>query len=134
MNDLQCIVDPISDMFIRIKNAQRAGHAVARFGYSKFKHEIAKTLERAHMVGRIERKGRRIKKVLEIELLTRDGTLAINEVNLFSKPSRRLYAPARTLQSSKKGGVMIISTSLGVMTAEEARKARVGGMLIAEVW
>ena len=127
-------MDPVSDMFIRIKNSTCAGHPVVRLGYSKFKHEIAKALERAHVVGKTERKGRKVKKILEIQLPDKDSAMSICHVMFFSKPSRRLYASAKKLRSSRRRGVIIVSTPQGVMTVEEARKANVGGMLIAEVW
>ena len=49
-------MDPISDMIIRIKNAQKAGHETVQVPYSKFKHEIAKVLEKRAMLGKIEKK------------------------------------------------------------------------------
>lgn len=121
-------------MFIRLKNAQRAGHDMVRLSYSKFKHEIAKALERAGMVGAVERKGKRVKKTLEIQLISREGKPAINDVKLLSTPSRRLYAAIEELRPAKRGGVIIVSTPKGVMSVKEARKEHVGGALIAEVW
>lgn len=123
-------MDPISDMFIRLKNAQRAGHEAVQIPYSKFKHEIAKVLEREGFVGAIERKGKRIRKTLEIKLAQK----GIEDVRLLSKPSRRLYASYKDISRSKHGGIIIISTSKGVMSAENARKEKAGGELIAEVW
>lgn len=126
--------DPISDMFIRLKNAQRAEHDMVRLSYSKFKHEIAKALERAGMVGAVERKGKRVKKTLEIQLVSREGKPAITDVKLLSTPSRRVYATLKELRAQKRGGVIIVSTPKGVMSVKEARKERVGGALIAEIW
>lgn len=127
-------MDPISDMFIRIKNSGRAGHESVQIPYSKYKHEIAKVLERAGLVGKIERKGKRIRKTLEIQLISKSDKPAIGNVNLISKPSRRLYTPYKNLQKSRHGGILLVSTSKGIMTESEARKEKVGGQLIAEVW
>lgn len=127
-------MDPISDMFIRIKNAQIAGHAMVRMSYSKFKYEIARALEANGYVGAIERKGKRIKKILEIALRYNEDKPAICGVTLISKPSNRMYAPAKDLHAGRKGGIIIVSTPKGVMSGKDARKQKVGGMLIAEVW
>jgi|SRR3989344_3039482 len=128
------MADPISDMFIRIKNAGKAGHGSVQVPYSKFKHEIAKVMERSSLVGKIERKGKRIRKTLEIELISKNELPKISNVNLISKPSRRLYMPYKSLKDSRYGGTLILSTSKGIMTGREARKEKVGGQLIAEVW
>ena len=127
-------MDPISDMLIRMKNAQNAGHEMVRVSYSKFKYEIARALETNGYVGKIERKGKRVKKILEIELRYAGSLPAINGITLISKPSNRLYAGVKQLNAGRKGGIVLVSTPKGVMSAEEARKQKVGGMLIAEVW
>lgn len=128
------MTDPVSDMFIRIKNAQNAGHEFARAPYSKFKFEIAKTLERAGLVASVDRKGKRIRKTLEIALLSREEKPLITNVRMISKPSRRLYISYKDLNPAKLGGVLVLSTPKGVMSSVEARKEKVGGELIAEVW
>mgnify|MGYP001605888669 FL=1 len=127
-------MDPISDMFIRIKNAQKAGHESVQIYHSKFKHEILKVLERSGFVGKIERKGKRLRRTLEVALLYKDEAPKVNDVKLISKPSRRLYAPYKELGRPRHGGIIILSTPMGVMTSIDARKAKVGGQLIAEVW
>lgn len=127
-------MNPISDLFIRIKNANRAGHESVQISHSQFKQEIVRALERARYLGKIERKGKRIRKALEITLLYDDEEPKIRGVKLISKPSRRLYTGYKDLRKARHGGIMIVSTPRGVMSGEEARKAKVGGELIAEVW
>ena len=127
-------MDPISDMLIRIKNAQIAGHEMVRLSHSKFKYEIAQVLEANGYVGTIERKGKRIKRILEIALRYNDELPAISGVTLISKPSNRVYASVKELHAGRKGGIVIVSTPKGVMSGKDARKQKVGGMLIAEVW
>lgn len=127
-------MDPISDMLIRIKNAQKAGHETVQIPYSKFKHEIAKVLEEHKMVKASERKGKRVRKFLEVELVYADEEPAIHEVRLISKPSRRFYSPLKKIPKPRHGGLIILSTPKGVMCEEKARKEKVGGELIAEVW
>ncbi len=128
------MADPISDMFIRIKNAQRAGHETVQFFYSKYKYEIAKVLGRTGYVGAIERKGKRVKKTIEITLQYKEKDPVIHDVKLLSKPSRRVYASYKELRPSRRGGVVMVSTPKGVLTTEEAKKEKMGGELIAEVW
>lgn len=127
-------MDPVSDMFIRIKNAQKAGHESVQISYSKFKYEILKVLGRSGFVGKIERRGKRVRKTIDVALLYKDEAPKVNGVKLISKPSRRLYAPYKELGRSRHGGIIILSTPTGVMTSMDARKAKVGGQLIAEVW
>lgn len=127
-------MDPISDMFIRIKNAQAAGHETVALPYSKFKHEIAKVLEKHEMVKSIERKGKRVRKTLEIELKPLESSVRIHDVKLISKPSRRLYTPFKKIPQPKHGGLVLLSTPKGVMCEREARKIKVGGEILAEVW
>jgi len=128
------MTDPISDMLIRLKNAARAGHETAALPYSQLKHEIAKVLERAGILSAIIRKGKKEKRVLEVAFVVSDRGPAIHGVKLLSKPSRRLYAGYRTFRKSPRGGVIILSTPKGVMSTEEAKKEKVGGQFIAEVW
>ena len=124
-------MDPISDMLIRIKNAAGAGHETVSMPYSRMKYEIARALERARLVAGIQRKGKRVRKILEIGLLETGG---FSSVRLLSGPGRRTYAAYRDLHRAPRGGVIILTTSKGIMTEREARKEKVGGQLIAEVW
>jgi len=122
-------------MFIRIKNAQKAGHASVLIPYSKFKHEIAKALERVGYVAKVERKGKRVKRNLEVGLLyTEDEIPVLKGVKFFSTPSRRLYTSYRKLRSAQRGGVILLTTSKGILSDKEARKEKVGGQLLAEIW
>ncbi len=129
------MTDPISDMLIRIKNAYTAGHEVTRVSYSKYKLEIAKALERGGLISVVERKGKRTRRVLEIGMLAKTGkSMRVRNVKLLSRPSRRLYTSYRDIAVSGRGGMILISTPKGVLSGVEARRAKVGGQLIAEVW
>lgn len=127
-------MDPISDIFIRIKNAQKAGHETVQIPYSKFKQGIAKALERSGFVRKSERRGKRARKTLEIGLIYNNESPAISGIKLLSKPSRRLYLSYKDLRKSRRGGIILLTTPKGVMTDQEARKEKVGGQLLAEVW
>lgn len=126
-------MDPISDMFIRLKNAYRAGHRTVKIPYSKFKYEVAKTLSRAGFIGNVERKGRYVKKVLSIQLLYDDGRPLISDIKLISKPGRRIYKGYRDIRSLHKRGIVLISTPKGVLSDGDAKREKVGGELLAEI-
>lgn len=127
-------MDPISDMFIRIKNAQKAGHESLQFPYSQFKYKILKVIERGGFIGKVEKKGKRVKKILEVKLLYKNGSPLVSGTKLISKPSRRIYSSYKDLRFPQHSGVVILSTPKGVMTSKEARKEKAGGELIAEIW
>lgn len=126
-------MDPISDFFIRIKNAQRAGHQTLQVSYSKFKHELAKAFERAGLVGKIDKRGKRVRKTLEICLLYHEERPAISDLKLISKPGQRIYSSYQDLQSTRDRSVVFLSTSKGVLSGSEARKIKVGGELVIKI-
>ena len=129
------MADSISDMFIRIKNAQKAGHERVRVPFSKFKYEIAKVLEKTGFVKSVERKGRhQAKRVLDVVLPGRGDNGGITGVRFFSTPGKRTYGSYRQFGPAPQGGIVVVSTPKGVMESKEARKEKVGGQLIAEIW
>ena len=127
-------MDPISDMFIRIKNAQNAGHDTVQIPYSRMKHEIGRALERAGFTGKTERKGKRVKKFLEIVLIGGTEEPGVRGVRLISTPGRRIYMSYKGLRPAPRGGVLLLTTSKGIVSGGEARRDKVGGQLIAEIW
>ncbi|MEK7099039.1 MAG: 30S ribosomal protein S8 [Patescibacteria group bacterium] len=127
-------MDTIADMLIRIKNAQTAGHDTVLMPYSQLKQEIAKALERGGFIAGTDRKGKRVRKILEVTLRGGKNTPAIRGVKLLSTPGLRRYLPYRALRRAPHGGIYILTTPKGVMSGSEARKQKVGGELIAEIW
>ena len=127
-------MDPVSDMFIRIKNANVARHETVYISYSRFKNDIAKALSRAGYVGDVEVKGKRVRKVIEIGLRYRNNEPMVRNVKFLSKPSRRIYASYKELRVSPRGGAVFLTTPKGVLTERAAKKEKVGGQLIAEIW
>jgi len=129
------ITDPVSDILIRIKNAQKAGKESLQVPHSKFKYEIIKAMERAGFLMSSEKRGKKIKKTLEISLFPKVSSKGLKDVKLISRPSRRVYLGFRKIKSVRgQGGVLIISTSKGVMTGVEAEKEKMGGQVIAKIW
>ena len=126
------MVDPISDMLTRIRNAQSAGHETVEVSLSKIKFEIAKILKREKYIDDYKKSGKGVDKVLEISL---KSPAAIQEIKRVSKPGQRIYAKALELKQVKNGyGISIVSTPKGLMTSKEARRARLGGEVLFEIW
>jgi small subunit ribosomal protein S8 len=127
-------MDPIADMLTSIQNAQRAKKESLRVSFSKLKFEIAKILEREGFVDKVEERGRYKKSIL-IHLKYDEGRPAISGVKRISKPGQRIYKGYSEIKRAKGGyGIAIISTSKGLMTDKEAKKQKVGGEVICEVW
>ena len=122
-------------MLNRIINAQKVLHSAVEVPFSNFKYEIAKILEKSGFVEKIEKKGRKTNRSLEITLRYQEQIPAISGVKMISKPGQRIYLDYRKIKKVKGGfGMAIISTSKGLMTNKEARKQKIGGELICEVW
>lgn len=129
------MTDPISDMLIRIKNAQRAGKSDVEMPFSNLKFELAKIFERENFIGAVEEKGKKAAKKVLINLKYKDGLPVIDEIIRKSKSSQRIYLAKNKIRSVRQGyGRAIISTSRGLMTDKEARKAGLGGELICEIY
>jgi small subunit ribosomal protein S8 len=130
------MTDPIADMLNRIKNAQAVSHSTVEVPFSNFKYEIAKILEKHGFIEKVEKKGRKVKRVIVITLKYRDKTPAISGLKRVSKPGQRIYLDSSQIKRVKGGyGMAIISTSKGgLMIDKEARKQRLGGEVLCEIW
>ena len=128
--------DPISDMLIRIKNAGAVDHKTVNIPYSNVKSAIADTLQKQGYIGSVSKKGRKITKILEIELVyINDNTAKIKGVKRISKPSRRVYLGVKDIKPVLNGsGTLILSTPKGIMTGENAKKDLVGGEVLFKIW
>jgi small subunit ribosomal protein S8 len=127
------LTDPISDMLIRIKNGQmRRKEFVEIYPKSKMKLEILKILKKEGFIEDYEEKEKSI--IVKLRYFP-DGTPLITDVKRISKPSRRVYVSYKELKPVMNGiGIAILSTSKGILTDKEARKLKVGGELLLEVW
>lgn len=127
--------DPISNMLTSIRNAQAVLHQTVDIPFSILKYEIAKILQNEGFVERIEKKGKKIKKNIEITLKYENKIPVISGLKRVSKSGQRIYFSAQKMKKVKDGyGIIIISTSKGLMTNKEARKQNIGGEVICEVW
>ncbi len=126
------VIDPISDMFNQIMNAQAAEKAVIWIPFSKMKFILAKILEKHHYLKEVKKRGVGAKARLGLTIQYFDKRPAISSFRRISKPGRRLYSSAQDIHPSK--GLLIISTSHGLMTGREARKESLGGELFIHLW
>jgi|SRR3989338_4678912 len=127
--------DPISDMLTRIRNASLARKAEAVLPHSKFKHALAEVLLREGFIsGFKEINGKQ--KALEIQMkYTLEGDPVISGIDRVSKPGQRIYLSSTRLPRTNSGfGITVISTSKGLLTDKEARKQKIGGEVICQVW
>ncbi|MEI6042054.1 MAG: 30S ribosomal protein S8 [bacterium] len=129
------MVDPISQIIIHIKNANVAGKATTTLPYSKLKESILEVLKREGFIKDYSKKGKKVSKTLEIELIYVDGKAKIEGVQQISKQSRRTYTKAKEIKSVLNGyGALILTTPNGIMTDRQARKEKVGGEVLFKIW
>jgi len=127
--------DPVADMLTQIRNAGRAGHKRIDIPVSKFKTQIARLLQDNHYIQDYKvlddgRHGR-----LRLYLRYHDNAPVIHEIRRISTPGLRRYVKAREIPRVKNGlGMAILSTPRGVMSDREARRQRLGGEYVAQVW
>lgn len=128
--------DHISDMLTRIRNAQRARLAVTRFPASKMLARVLDVLrDEGFIRGYAVNPGESGKGEIEVELKYAEGEPVIREIKRVSTPGRRVYTAIEALPKVHNGlGIAIVSTSRGVMSDFDARKANVGGEVLCTVF
>lgn len=127
--------DPISDMLTRIRNGLAAGKQDLVMPYSKYKHSLAQVLlEEGFLSGVNELPGR--VKMLQINLkYDNGGSPVISGIKRVSTPGQRIYMPVGKIPRTNGGyGVTVVSTSKGLVTDKRARKDRIGGEVICQIW
>ena len=118
--------DPIADLLTRIRNAKLVGKTEVRVPSSKMKKVIAEQLVKNGYLAGVKLEDAKPRGVLVV---------TINEITRVSKPGRRVYVGASEIPKVKSGrGLVLISTSKGVMTGAEAAKAKLGGELLLKVY
>ena len=127
--------DQIADLITRIRNAIMVGKTEIRVPTSKLKVAVADGLVNAGYLDSYEVEEGKPRGVLHV-INNKDGENArITEISKVSKPGRRVYAGATEIPVVKSGrGLVLISTSKGIMTGREAKKARLGGELLVKVY
>ncbi len=127
--------DPISDMLTRIRNATAAKKGDLVLPYSKFKANLANMLLKEGFVSSVQEITGKIKQ-LQIGLkYSTEGDPVISGVKRVSKPGQRIYLSVEKLPRTNSGfGVTVVSTSKGLMSDKQARKAHLGGEVICQIW
>ena len=130
------ITDPIADMLTRIRNAGTAKHETVDVPASKMKKAIAEILLNEGYIKSFQIVDDGTQGIIRITLKYLPGKeKAIQGLKRVSKPGLRVYSGADEMPRVLKGlGIAIVSTSKGIMTDREARKAHVGGEVLAFVW
>ena len=128
--------DPIADFLTRIRNGITADHDTVEMPASTFKAELARILKEQGYIEDFAVEPARVGRMLQVRLkYTEDRKSVISGIERVSKPGRRRYVNADEVPKVLGGmGTAIVSTSRGVMTGHDARRARVGGELVAKVW
>jgi len=128
--------DPVADLITRLTNAGAVNKQSVSVPFSMFKMAIAEKLKEVGYVKNIEKKGKKVKKTLDVTLKYDEaGNHAIQGVKRISKPGRRLYKSANQIVSVRYGhGALLLSTPKGIKTDKEARKEKIGGEALFEIW
>jgi small subunit ribosomal protein S8 len=128
--------DPIADLLTRIRNAVQAQHPTVDVPLSKLKVEIARVMKEEGFIEGYEVSEATKPGLLRIALkYTASRQPVLQGIRRVSKPSLRVHEGSKALKPVRSGlGISIVSTSKGVMTGKQARRERVGGEIICEVW
>ena len=130
------ISDPIADMLTRIRNASRARHTEVVVPASRTKREIARILVDEGFIAGVSEEKDGTMQVLRLTLKYVDGKApVVSGLKRISKPGLRVYAGKTEIPRVLGGlGIVIVSTSKGIMTGQQARSAQLGGEILAYVW
>ena len=129
------MTDPIADMLTRIRNALAVGKTDVRLPFSKIKNSVAEQIARAGFINKVTVDKTGSFPELILELHSEGQPSKITDLERVSKPGRRLYAKSQDIPRVLGGrGIMIVSTSKGLLTDNVARKQKIGGELICKVW
>lgn len=127
--------DPIADMLTRIRNAILVRQSEITLPHSKIKESVAKLLKESNFIDDVKVQDGAIGKILSIKINDKESNARITEIVRLSKPGRRYYVNSKEIPTVKRGrGVVIVSTSKGLMTGDQAKQAHVGGELICKVY
>lgn len=128
--------DPIADILTRIRNGYLVKKKTVEAPYSQMIHQIAKVLVKEKFLAKIEIQGKKpAEKKIVLHLKYKGKEPALTGIKRISKPGLRVYTKAKKIPAVRLGfGVTIVSTPAGLMTDREARKKKLGGEIICQVW
>ena len=127
--------DQIADLLTRIRNAVMVGKNEILVPTSKLKAQVVNVLAKNGYIASFEVQDGKPRGILKVTINEPGTNAKINEIAKVSKPGRRVYSSADDLPTIKSGrGMIIVSTSKGLMTGREAKKNRLGGEILVKVW
>ncbi len=127
--------DPIADLLTRIRNANMVGKTEIRVPTSKLKQVVAEQLVKNNYLADIKVEENKPRDTLVVTLAKPGENCPITEITRVSKPGRRVYVAAADIPKVKQGrGLVLVSTSKGVMTGREAIKQKLGGEVLLSVY
>ena len=127
--------DPVADFITRIKNASMAGRETVSTSFSNFKMQIAELLLREGYLSAVEKRGKKVKKYIDIKIKYENDNPEVRGVKRISHLGKRVYLGVRDIRPVKYGqGILVISTPKGLMTDRQAKKARMGGEALFSIW
>ncbi len=127
--------DPIADMLTRIRNAIAVRKSVVTLPHSRVKESVAGLLKENRFIDDVKSEGEGLEKNLVITINGESSNARITEIVRLSKPGRRHYTGSDSIPTIMRGrGIVILSTSKGMMTGKDAKKLGVGGELICKVY
>ena len=127
--------DPVADLLTRIRNAIAVGKTEVRVPTSKLKFAVADKLQKTNYLEKVEVEDAKPRGILHIVINNEGENARINEIEKVSTPGRRIYAGVNEIPKVKSGrGTVLVSTSKGIMTGQEALKNKLGGEILVKVW
>ena len=129
------MTDPITDMLNQLRNASAVAKTDVVLRFSNLKYAVAMMLMQEGFVGEVKKITKGKNKMLKINLKYDNAVPAFEGAKRVSKPGQRIYVGADEIKKVRGGfGVSVISTPKGLMTNQEAKKAKLGGEVLLEVW
>ena len=127
--------DPIADLLTRIRNAKMVGKTEIRVPSSKLKKVVAEQLQKNGYLTKVAVEEAKPRDILVVTINDPSENSTIHEITRVSKPGRRVYVAAADIPKVKSGrGLVLVSTSKGVMTGQEAVKNKLGGEVLLKVY
>ncbi len=127
--------DQIADLITRIRNAIQVGKNEISAPTSKLKVAVVEGLKKGGYIADYKIEKAHPRDTLRVIINNENEIARINEIVKISKPGRRVYTSASDIPTIKSGrGIVLISTSKGIMSGQEAKKLRLGGEMLVKVW
>lgn len=124
-----------TNLLTKIKNGQAVKAESIKMPFSNMDLVIAELLAKNKLIDEAVKKGRSPKRIIEVKLRYKQGKGAVQGCRILSKPSRKLYSGYKEIRPVRQGyGLLILSTSKGILDGKTAKKEKVGGQLLFEIW